>query len=54
VSGLKSANVIDVVAEPVGTQEPAGQKAACLPETPADPAISDVTSTCSSTTQSGN
>ncbi len=54
VSGLKSANVIDVVAEPVGTQEPAGQKVACLPETPADPAISDVTSACSSTTQSGN
>jgi hypothetical protein len=31
VSGLKSANVIDVVAEPVGTQEPAAQKPAALP-----------------------
>jgi len=32
VSGLKSANVIDVVAEPVGPQEPAAQKAAELPD----------------------
>jgi len=31
VSGLRSANVIDVVAEPVSAQEPAAQKAAALP-----------------------
>ncbi len=32
VSGLKSANVIDVVAEPVGPREPDAQKAAELPD----------------------
>jgi hypothetical protein len=32
VSGLKSANVIDVVAEPVGPWEPDAQKAAELPD----------------------
>jgi hypothetical protein len=32
VLGLKSANVIDVVAEPVGLREPAAQKAAELPD----------------------
>jgi len=32
VSGLKSANVIDVVAEPVGPREPGAQKAAALPD----------------------
>jgi hypothetical protein len=31
VSGLKSEQVIDVAFEPVGAQEPAGQKAAALP-----------------------
>ena len=31
VSGLRSAQVIDVVAEPVGTVEPEAQKAAALP-----------------------
>ena len=39
VSGLKSANVIDVVAEPVGTQEPAGQKAAALPAIETDATV---------------
>jgi hypothetical protein len=32
VSGLRSANVIDVVAEPVGPREPDAQKAAELPD----------------------
>jgi len=39
VSGLKSANVIDVVAEPVGVQEPAGQKAAALPAIETDATV---------------
>lgn len=39
VSGLRSANVIDVVAEPVGTQEPAGQKAAALPAIETDATV---------------
>jgi len=39
VSGLKSANVIDVVAEPVGIQEPAGQKAAALPAIETDSTV---------------
>jgi hypothetical protein len=54
VSGLKSANVIDVVAEPVGTQEPAGQKVASLPEMPTDPALADVVSASASSTTSHN
>jgi hypothetical protein len=32
VSGLRSANVIDVTAEPVGTRSAAPQKAAALPD----------------------
>lgn len=39
VSGLRSANVIDVVAEPVGPQEPAGQKAAALPAIETDATV---------------
>ena len=54
VASIKPDDVVDVEFQPVGAQEPAGQKVASLPETPADPAFADAVSALPSTPTSNN